>query len=95
MAGRRGTGIPLSGRHVMSCFHPIVTSHKFIGYVMMAPTIKPSAPIPQNAAVPGFGGEPTMLGVRNLMTIPTITVIIEKNSARPPFQIAAGQEWPM
>ncbi|CAN5905860.1 hypothetical protein BH11GEM2_BH11GEM2_17800 [soil metagenome] len=56
----------------------------------MNPTIKPSAPIAQNAAVPGLGGDPTMLGDTNLMTtpIPTITVVIEKNSARPPFQAA-------
>ncbi len=80
------------GRHVTPWLRPAVTSRQFTGYVMMVPTIKPSATIPQNTAVAGFGGNQTMLGVTNLVTrtIPTISLIIEKNSARPPCQIAAA-----
>jgi hypothetical protein len=45
---------------------------------------------PQKAAVVGSGELPTTAGVTKRMTspIPGMTVIIEKNSARPPFQKA-------
>lgn len=63
----------------------------------MNPTRSPNEAKPQKAAVVGSGLWPTTAGVTKRITnpIPIMTVTIEKNSARPPFQMDEGREFPI